>query len=131
MLQRNVSIDIQKHTYNLMYEYAAGRTLHDLIHKSKPRLGESEAAYFTFQIFARFLIFIVQVVEMITGRKCYSWDVKNSELEVANNQSEIPSNISDDAKDFLGMCTEKYNHLIYTTDTLLNPLTIKNYTSRN
>ncbi|KAK4714001.1 hypothetical protein R3W88_019908 [Solanum pinnatisectum] len=46
----DVSIKNGKKTYNLLLEYAAGGTLHDLIHKSKMVLGESEAAYYAFQI---------------------------------------------------------------------------------
>ncbi|XP_049374713.1 mitogen-activated protein kinase kinase kinase 20-like [Solanum verrucosum] len=46
----DVSIENGKKTYNLFLEYAAGGTLHDLIHKSKMVLEESEAAYYAFQI---------------------------------------------------------------------------------
>uniref|UniRef100_M1CW52 Splicing factor 3B subunit n=1 Tax=Solanum tuberosum TaxID=4113 RepID=M1CW52_SOLTU len=47
----DVSIENDKHTYNLMLEYAAGGTLHDLIHNPLNLImGESEAAYYSFQI---------------------------------------------------------------------------------
>ncbi|XP_027774681.1 mitogen-activated protein kinase kinase kinase 18-like [Solanum pennellii] len=47
----DVSIENDKHTYNLMLEYAAGGTLHDIIHNPfNMIMGESEAAYYTFQI---------------------------------------------------------------------------------
>ncbi|KAG5592097.1 hypothetical protein H5410_042611 [Solanum commersonii] len=46
----DVSVENGKDTYNLMLEYAASGTLHDLLHKSKMMLGESEATYYAFQI---------------------------------------------------------------------------------
>uniref|UniRef100_A0A3Q7HPV4 Protein kinase domain-containing protein n=1 Tax=Solanum lycopersicum TaxID=4081 RepID=A0A3Q7HPV4_SOLLC len=46
----DVSVENGNNTYNLMLEYAARGTLDDLIHKSKIMLGESEAAYYAFQI---------------------------------------------------------------------------------
>ncbi|KAH0642648.1 hypothetical protein KY289_033622 [Solanum tuberosum] len=49
----DVSIEADNHTYNLMLEYAAGGTLHDLIHNPLNLiLGESEVAYYSFQILA-------------------------------------------------------------------------------
>lgn len=44
----DVSVENGINTYNLMLEYAPGGTLHDLIHSSY--IGESEAAYYAFQI---------------------------------------------------------------------------------
>lgn len=46
----DVTVENGKNTYNLMHEYADRGTLHDLLHKSKMMLGESEAAYYAFQI---------------------------------------------------------------------------------
>ncbi|KAH0741204.1 hypothetical protein KY290_034247 [Solanum tuberosum] len=46
----DVSVENGKYTYNLMLEYAAGGTLHDLICKSNMSLRESEAAYYAFQL---------------------------------------------------------------------------------
>ncbi|KAK6782698.1 hypothetical protein RDI58_020494 [Solanum bulbocastanum] len=46
----DVSVENGKNTYNLMLEYAAGGTLHDLICKSNMSLRESEAAYYAFQL---------------------------------------------------------------------------------
>ncbi|TMW81206.1 hypothetical protein EJD97_011164, partial [Solanum chilense] len=46
----DVSVENGNNTYNLMLEYADRGTLNDLIHKSKIMLGESEAAYYAFQI---------------------------------------------------------------------------------
>ncbi|KAH0648287.1 hypothetical protein KY285_033535 [Solanum tuberosum] len=46
----DVSVENGKNTYNLMLKYADRGTLHDLLHKTKMMLGESEAAYYAFQI---------------------------------------------------------------------------------
>ncbi|XP_009607566.1 mitogen-activated protein kinase kinase kinase 20-like [Nicotiana tomentosiformis] len=49
----DVSVENGKPTYNLLLEYAAGGTLHDLVDiysKSKTMLEESQVAYYSFQL---------------------------------------------------------------------------------
>ncbi|MCD7446934.1 hypothetical protein HAX54_018905 [Datura stramonium] len=210
----DISIENGKHTYNLLLEYAAGGTLHDLIQKSntksKAMIRESEAAYYAFQLLRgishvhrrgfihcdlkpdNILVFprghgIVDVkladfglslrstgenethtywdssnkcrhhrgtllyaspesvacgihgkavdiwglgcivVEMITGRPLWCGYKNNDELElkIVHEEPEIPDNISNVAKDFLGKCLDRDHKWRWMAEMLLNHPFIK------